>query len=430
MTLPRGYHEVRLGPDDQHRATVMDTWAFPTGTDLKVLERLPMPFEWERSYAAVADDDAPDGPTAPLAAIHASYGFSHFPVPGGTAPTAGLTWVGVHPAHRRRGILTAMIDEHLGRSLERGEVLSALYAAETAIYGRFGYGRAADELQVRLPRRAALRPVAGSADHRVRIELVDLERHPPRVEELHRHAAEDVAGTGLGRPGWVTRQTEGLRRSWWSDHPELRRGRESLRVLTVELGDDLRGYALFRRKEDWQPEGPRGTVHVVESAALDAAAAHALWTVLLDMDHTALVVPDRLAPDDPLLTLLVDVRATLPRVTDNLWVRLLDLPAALRARRYTADVDLVLEVTDDRLRANAGLWRLQAGAFGDVSVGRTTADADLSLDVRELAAAYLGAPTLLGAAAAGLVREHTDGALARAVTALGWPVAPFCSWVF
>lgn len=434
MTIPDGYHEVRLGPQDQRRATVMDAWAFPTGKDVAALEKIPMPFDWDRSYALVADEDETEDGTGdslpPLAAIHASYDFSRFTVPGGTAATSGLTWVGVHPAHRRRGILTAMIDEHFARSLHRGEVLSALYAAETAIYGRFGYAQAAEEVRLTVPRKAALRPVEGSADHRVRVELVDPDRHAALAERLHQRAAQDVGGTGLDRPGWAARQSDRVRTAVWSDPPELRDGQESARIVTVWRDSEPRGYATFRRKEDWRPEGPRGTVHVREAVALDGAATHALWSVLLDMDHTATVVPRRLAPDDALLTLLVDPRAALPQRYDNVWVRLLDLPAALRARRYAADVDVVLEVTDARLTQNAGRWRLRAAAFAEPTVERTSDAADVELDTRELAAAYLGAGTLVPAAAAGLVRERTPGALARTAAAFTWPVAPFCSWVF
>ena len=86
--------------------------------------------------------------------------------------------------------------------------------------------------------------------------------------------------------------------------------------------------------------------------------------------------------DDALLHLLVDPRAVVPKVNDNLWVRLLDLPVALAGRRYAAPVDVVLEVTDTRLPANAGRWRLTTGApeadgTYAATVVRTHDDADL-----------------------------------------------------
>ncbi|NEB07004.1 sterol carrier protein domain-containing protein, partial [Streptomyces sp. SID13726] len=133
--------------------------------------------------------------------------------------------------------------------------------------------------------------------------------------------------------------------------------------------------------------------------------------------------------DDVVTSLLVDPRSASPRLADNLWVRVVDVPAALSARRYAADVDVVVHVTDARVPDNAGRWRLRAPAFGDAVAERTEDAADLSLDVRELGAAYLGGTSLAALAAAGLVTEHSPGALARASAAFGWPLAPVCSWV-
>src|SRR5665648_682387 len=162
---------------------------------------------------------------------------------------------------------------------------------------------------------------------------------------------------------------------------------------------------------------------------LDAATARALWGVLLDLDLMATVETWLLALDDPLWFLLVDPRAAQPRISDNLWIRLLDVPTALAARRYTAPVDVVLEVTDERLPANAGRWRLVGGADG-AQVTRANASADLSIGVRELGSAYLGGVSLAALAGAGLVTEHTPGALRQAAVAFGWPVLPVCSWIW
>jgi predicted acetyltransferase len=347
--------------------------------------------------------------------------------------------VGVHPQHRRRGLLTAMIDLHLARSAERGEALSALFAAEAAIYGRFGYGHAADDLRLEIPRGAALRDVPGAERHTVRIEVASRERHGKLVDRLHRAAGAAPTGVpGINRPGWVTRETEELQAVHWDDSPVHRGGRESRRIMIVELDGEPRGYVTFRRTLDWEPAGPRGQVSAGEVVALDGAAARALWGALLDLDLTNEVRPFVLPVDDVVTQLLVNLRAAAPRTPDNLWVRLVDVPAALAGRQYAADVDVTLEVTDTRIPANAGVYRLQADAFGPASVERVDPEfeaPDLTLDVRELGAAYLGGRSLAALAAAGLVTEHgrpgeRAGALARASVAFGWPIAPASSWVF
>ncbi|MDO8148330.1 GNAT family N-acetyltransferase [Isoptericola sp. b515] len=429
--LPDGYRFRPLTADDHHDVLDLDAWAFPVPVETEEMAKMPSPLTWERAVGVQVDGDTPDG--SPLAAMHASYPFTQFPVPGGTLPTAGLTWVGVHPQHRRRGLASAMIDLHLARCRERGEPLSALYAAEYAIYGRFGYGRAADDVRVTLPRGAALRDVPGASEHTVRIEHADAERHRDLVLGIHRAAGQDVGGLGLNRPGWAGPETAELQAHRWYDPAAFRQGFESRRLVVVERDGEPRGYALLRRKLDWDVTGPRGTVNVAEAVALDTASSRALWGVLVDLDLMSETKPFLVAPDDPLLSLLVDRRGADLRISDNVWVRVVDVPTALAGRRYAADLDVTLAVTDTRLPDNEGVWHLRAEAFGPASctASETAAEeADLALDIRELGAAYLGGTALTALAAAGLVTEQTPESLARASTAFGWPVAPMCSWVF
>ncbi|WP_125774956.1 GNAT family N-acetyltransferase [Antribacter gilvus] len=425
VPLPAGYR-FRPLTDDDHRARLeLDFWAFPSSVEVDDALQHPSPLDWERTVGIEADGH--EG----LAGLHSSYEFAEFPVPGGALPTAGLTWVGVHPQHRRRGLLNAMIDLHLARCVERGEPLSALFAAEAAIYGRFGYGLATNDLRMTVPRGAALRPVAGADGLTVRIERASREQHGALVDQVHRAAGAAPTGVlGLNRPGWATRETEGLQANYWSDPAAYRGGRESRRIVVVERDGEPRAYATFRRKLDWEPAGPTGTVSVGEAVALDPGAARVLWGTLLDLDLMSNVAPFVLPVDDVLMQLLVNPRAAVPRTTDNVWVRIVDVAAALAGRQYAADVDVTLAVTDARLPQNAGTYRLRATAFGQSTVERTDGPGDLSLDVRELGAAYLGGRSLAAMATAGFVTERTPGALARASAAFGWPVAPVCSWIF
>ena len=151
--------------------------------------------------------------------------------------------------------------------------------------------------------------------------------------------------------------------------------------------------------------------------------------MLTDLDLMAKLDVDAVAVDDPIWHLLVDPRATNALLGDNLWVRVLDVPAALSARRYQAPVDVVLEVTDAMVPANAGRWRVVGGP-DHATVTRTDDEADLALDVRELGTAYLGGVSLAALAGAGLVTELRPGTLHGAAVGFGWPVAPGCSFVW
>jgi predicted acetyltransferase len=316
-----------------------------------------------------------------------------------------------------------MMRFHLEAVRERGELVSALHAAEAAIYGRFGYGMASSWLTLTLGRGTALRNVPGSEDLVARFETADLDRHGDLVADLYDRARAD-------RPGWTSRPRPALREALFHLPESMRKEYDRQRLLTVrDKAGEVRAYALFLRKMEWTDTGPDYTVTLREAVALDAPAAHALWSRLLDLDLVSKVVARRRPVDDALLELLVDVRGAGVKLADGLWVRLVDLPGALAARRYQAPVDVVLDVRDDLLPDNAGRWRLEGGPDG-ARCERTDAEPDLALDVRDLGAAYLGGRTLAALAKAGLVTVHRPAALYPAATAFGWPVAPYSGWLF
>src|SRR5450756_1410299 len=88
---PQGYRAVTLAEERRAEVLDIDSWAFAGDVpDEDTLGAPAIRFPWDR---AVGIEDA-DGS---LVAFHSSYPFT-MPVPGGSVPTAGLTWVGVHPA--------------------------------------------------------------------------------------------------------------------------------------------------------------------------------------------------------------------------------------------------------------------------------------------------------------------------------------------
>lgn len=441
MTLPTGFSFTQPTTADRAEVLAHSSLVWASAHPVSDLLTLPQPYEDER--AVIVRDQH-----GQIAAIHASYEFGQFPTPGGDIRAGGLTWVGVHPQYRRRGILRAMIAEHFRLSTHAGEAISVLFAAEPTIYGRFGYGAAAFDVRCTFGRGAALRPLApttptslqehASSTHEpltIRIETYDPTQHTQLIETVHKAAGRNVGGTGLNRPGWVTRDTPALVAA--HHHTiSLTPGKEPQRIIVVERNGTPVGYTRFRRTMSWQNTGPQGRVDAGEVVALDPAASHTLWTTLLDLDLTSEVTAFMLPTDDPIITQLNNNRSIGMTVVDNVWVRILDLPAALSARQYSGSIDLVLEVTDDMLPHNAGCWRVRAQPFGGPHghdaprVERTDAPADVTLDIRELSALYLGGVSAASLAAGGLVTADTPQALAQLSSAMAWPLAPCSSWVF
>ncbi|MFJ8081142.1 GNAT family N-acetyltransferase [Streptomyces sp. NPDC096205] len=337
-------------------------------------------------------------------------------VPGGASvPTAGITMVSVAATHRRRGLLTAMMRRQLDDIRSWGEPLAVLTASEPDIYGRFGYAAGTFGLSAEIDtRRVRLTVPPGTDDVRLRYAA------PAEVLDV----CEAVYARRVpGRPGMLARQP-GWERLGVLDPEESRDGGSPLQCVVAERGGEVTGYARFRTKLGWGPSGHDGTVTLVDLEGTDPATEAALWRFLFEIDlMTRLVVRGRPA-DEAWQFQVSDIRRCRLQLRDALYVRLVDVGAALAARTYQAPVDVVFEVEDAFCPWNTGRWRLSGDAKGAVCEPTTDA-ADLALTVRELGAAYLGGVSLTALGAAGRVRELREGALAEAAVGFGSPVAPW-----
>lgn len=273
-------------------------------------------------------------------------------------PCAGLTCVGVHPDHPRRGVLTAMLRHHFEQVHADGGHLSALHASEPAIYGRHGYGLASLELEVKLGRGTTLAaPHLEEAAAAVTVRMVTVSDPdvPARLRACHLAHAD--LGAVVGAAGYYERVCLQL--------PEERRDKEPWRVLFAQCDGVDVGFALFRRTQKWELSRPAGEVEVWAVVG-EPGARLALLRRLVDLDLIATVKVGTVSLDDPLLT----------------WIG---------GPRSASEV------------------RIHADPSGVAVVERTTADADLRLRTEALGAAYLGGGNLVALLRAGLVAEHRPG---------------------
>jgi predicted acetyltransferase len=341
---------------------------------------------------------------------------------GGTlVPVAGLTWVGVHPDHRRRGLLTAMMRHHFEQTRSEGVHVSALHASEPAIYGRHGYGLASLELSVDLGRGTTftaphLEDEAASLVTRV-TAMTD-EGMPERRRACELSVAPWCVGTIVGDPDFFVDLSH--------VSPESVRDKEVPRVIfAMRDGQDV-GYAVFRRTHKWDNARPSAVVDVHAHHATPAAHL-ALLRRLVDLDLAGTIKVDGIAQDDPLLSWVAGPRATgTVNTYDSLWVRLVDLPAAVAARGYEGSCDVVVEVTDEQAPWNAGRWRIRV-KDGEAEAIRSDDDAEASLSVVALGAAYLGGGNLAAMHRAGQVAEHRPGAVSDLWRAFRTDVPPYAS---
>ena len=341
-------------------------------------------------------------------------------VPGGvTVPMAAVTQVTVLPTHRRRGLLREMMHTQLRDVRGRGELVAMLIAAEWPIYGRFGYGLAVEA--------AATIVDAGAAEFRDptlrgSIEIVDLPEFrtlAPAIFDAHRVQSPGAITRGDimwdALTGVVPRPSE--------DPPKGR-----VRVVRRTATGELDAYAVYETRDEWVHNRPQVKLSLLEAIAATDEAYVDLWRYVCSVDWVTEINARVRAVDEDIRQLFVNGRvARQADRSDHMWVRLLDVPGALAARRYEVPVSLVIDVRDDLF--GDGRYRLEGDATG-ASCEPTDAPADVTLGVDVLGGLYLGGGSVRPYQLAGRVEELTSDATARLDRSMRTARAPWATTNF
>lgn len=365
-----------------------------------------------RRWHAVADParhlavDAPEGDLVGTAGA-----FSLAMSMGAADPVgcAAVTAVTVRPDHRRRGLLTAMMQRLLQDARDAGEPMAALFASEGRIYGRYGFGPGVPQQGLRTTPQA-LSTIEGD---RSQVRVVDADsakEHLPGIAAAH---ARQRGGMLQRTPAWY---------ATWLDHRRESDDPYAARWHAVVPG---RGYAVFRvRDGDWVDRRPGATLKVEELVATDPDATAALWSFLGSVDLVTTISAPARPADDPLPYLVAAESEVDPRPALPLWVRLLDLPAALTGRHYDVHDQLVLAVDDAQLPANTGRWSLEVGP-GTARCERTDRPADVALSTSLLATLVLGGVAATRLADAGRLGDTAPSVVRRLDRLFATPRAPW-----
>ena len=337
-------------------------------------------------------------------------------LPGGTtAPMGGLTMVSVVPTHRRKGLLNRLMAAHFQDCIARGEFVGGLWASESSIYGRYGYGDACPVVQVKFDSSKVGVP---TAPDETRIVALD------EAENSMKAVYQQVLGQ---RPGQLARSDV-----WWKhrhlrDPEEWRSGATARRYVVAYRDGEPVGYTTFRQKSKWDDGMPNGTVTVGEVMGLDSDARLSLWTLVSSVD----LFPNVEAWDVPLdweFPNQVDNPRAIKRVLgDGQYIRIIDVAAALSHRGYQTTDSLVVEVADPG-GITGGTYRIDA-SFDGVEVAEVSTEADVSLDIATLSRLYLGAPGAGAMARAGRITGSDDAVLRFGRLLLNDP-APWCPEVY
>lgn len=336
-------------------------------------------------------------------------------VGGGTLlPLHMITDVTVAPTHRRRGLLQRLMTEDLTEAAARGLPLAALTVSEGGIYGRFGFGVATRQRVAEVDTGAGRFRLRDTGDDGS-LQLLDLPQARPFVEQVFAQHLATTRGA-VARPAFYRHIEEG--QDWEGGGPDTK----SRTVVHLDAAGEVDGYARFQHKE---ADG-KGTIELRGLHALTDAAWRRLWRFLAEVD-LADTVKTRIPVDSPLPHAVVDPRVVRTTgLVDFLWVRVLDVVAALEARPWREDATVVLEV-DDPMGIAAGRFRISTGK-GRATVERTEDEAGVRLGVETLGALYLGDAEVGTHAAAGRV-TGPDVATFAAMADHAGPT-PWCSTGF
>lgn len=397
--------EIRVAEPDERVAAFAPIWHYfgsSLGPDAERTERMLVP---EGRMHVATDGDAIVGSGGAFEL--------DFTVPGGQARAAGVTVVGVLPTHRRRGVLRGLMRAQLDDVHARGEPLAVLWASEGGIYGRFGYGVASVCGDIALTRAHAafVKPAEWPDPARLVTAEKAGELFPAVYDRVRRVT-----------PGMFARSAEWWEKRTLADSEWRRAGGGELTYVVLERDGEPEAYALYRLNLTYDEGVPTGKTVVVEAMGATPAATAAIWRYLLDIDWMATVEATLLPVDHPLLLLLVEQNRMKFRVGDGLWVRLVDVGAALAARGYAGDGELVLEVSDAFCQWNDGRWALDGA--------KTTEAPDLRLRAEDLGTTYLGGFSFADLLRAGRVEEAREGAVARADALFRTDRKPWCPEIF
>ena len=339
-------------------------------------------------------------------------------VPGGSVAAAGLTAIAVLPTHRRRGVLTSMMRYHFDDVRNREEPVAVLRASESVIYRRFGYGVATLDSSWKIGRRDAA--LVSDPEGGGTVSLIDVEQARAVLPKIY-------AGAAPSTPGFLSRNED----VWTHSLLDLESWRDGLtanRFAVYEEEGTALGYLRYRAKDTWEENLPRNEVLVAELIALEPAAEAVLWRFVFSTDLVDVIRTQNRPTHELLDVLLTDPRRLARQRVDGLWARLVDVPAALAARRYRTSGRLVIEVVDQFLPDSGGRFLLEGGPDG-AECRRTTDEPDLVVDADTLGAGYLGRSNFAMFRAAGRV-VGSEQAVRLADTMFSWHVEPWCPHYF
>lgn len=295
-------------------------------------------------------------------------------LPGGAqVPVAGVAYITTAATHRRRGIHRAIMKRIHDDARDRGDAAAILWASQSGLYGRYGYGNSMPVHNWHIDMRHT--DFAFAPDWTGHYVKAERDEAIPLMAEAYDRARAN-------RTGMISRTAK---RWEYEVHPV--HTKDEFFIVYTE-GDDALAYARYTL--DFDPDDEfRGTMHVVEAVAATDEAHAALWRFIFDQELVHEVIAHARPVDDPLVWMLAEPRRLRRSLTDAIWLKFLDIPSMLENRSYPVEDSLILQVLDEETGGSRTL-AFECGLEG-ATCRETSVSPDLVMSETQLAEMYLGA---------------------------------------
>ena len=330
-------------------------------------------------------------------------------VPGGVLPSAAVRFVAVQPTHRRRGIMTRMMRHQIDDIHERAEPIAALWASDSGIYDRFGYGRACFAESWEIERQHT------AIEHMPQLKGEVTFLAPDEAKPVFAEVYDRVFPS---RPGMIKRDENGWKHHLHDSEAQQRGGNTAYFFAVYSRDGRTDGYVLYRNNNT------NHSLVVRELLSTTDEAYAALWRFCFDVDLRIRTEANNRPVDDPLPWMLAEPRRLQRTLSDSIWLRLVDVATALEGRLYSRSDRLVINVSDSFCDWNDARFELDGGPDG-ARCRRTSKEADLVLSASDLASVYLGAVRFRTLHHAGRVMAGPQ-ALRRADAMFATELQPWC----
>ena len=304
-------------------------------------------------------------------------------VPGGSVDCAAICSVGTLPEYRRRGLVRRLMTQALEDCKERGQPVAILWPTQAAIYQRYGYAMVTVQREYEIDT--------------VDIAFTDGDRGSCSVERIEHAEAERVCAALYTqfiaeRSVYIEWDARFQKLGGWGS------GSHYHYAVACDGSGTPVGYCIYSVRGGRQHKTRNQTLHIVELIWTTMDAYRSLWSFIASHDLVGAVRYHAAPADDPAPELFMEPRLLDAKDNEGMWLRIVDLQAALCSRRYNTaplELTLVIEIVDDGnglAEWNLGRWVLSVDSEGaaTVAAAQSTDAAEISLTIKAMASLWTG----------------------------------------